>query len=196
MGSGKVLNYEIKKYGIEHFKKNILYEVLNQNELDIAEKYEIKKCRDIYGDYYKDKKNGLCINLVDGGLVGCGFSHINNNKELRKKAMDAAKDARAKKHNGDCMGACHTFEACMKNLQNKKERGTYHISIDAMHSKEAREKAKLTAHKAYLFMDEDGNYHKMARNTAKQHHKTWEQICLFDDATPEKKMMAKDHHKK
>ena len=54
--------------------------------------------------------------------------------------MEAAKKARAEKHNGDCMGACHTYDACMKNIQNKKERGTYDISINAMHSKASREK--------------------------------------------------------
>ena len=38
MGSGKILNFEKEKFGIEHFQKIILYEVANQKELDAAEK--------------------------------------------------------------------------------------------------------------------------------------------------------------
>lgn len=59
-GSGKILKRSIVKYGLENFKKEILDECDNRNELNLKEKYWIK--------FLNTKNNGY--NLTDGGTGG------------------------------------------------------------------------------------------------------------------------------
>jgi hypothetical protein len=57
-GSGKILNYNIKKYGLENFSKQILY-ILNSRK----EKF-IKEAELVNEELLKDP---LCMNLAIGG---------------------------------------------------------------------------------------------------------------------------------
>ena len=64
MGSGKVLKYAIKKYGIENFKKEILHIFDNEVEMNAKEKELVVVSESTY-------------NLNEGGKGG--FSYINRN---------------------------------------------------------------------------------------------------------------------
>lgn len=81
LGSGKRLNYSIKKHGKENFKREILEYVNSKEDL---KKREAELVDD---DLLKDPK---CMNLQHGG--GGGFS----GEEHRKKAIRAGNVARAK----------------------------------------------------------------------------------------------------
>ena len=195
MGSGHIINVEKEKYGIEFFEKEILYQVTNQNDLNLAEKFEIAQAKEFYGDRSKSRK-GLCINVTDGGLVGCGFDHINKDPEKRKMAMDAAKKARADKHDGDCMGACHTKEATLKGMETRIKNGSYQASLNILHSKESRLKAQPKAVEKYLFCDENGTLFVMSRNTAKQYHSDWTQMKRFSEGSDEEQSLALENTNK
>ena len=84
MGSGKIICQAIKKYGINSFKKEILFILENETEMFIREKKLISKFNPDY-------------NLHKGG--NGGFTYINNNKisvnnfETRETAQKASKRA-------------------------------------------------------------------------------------------------------
>jgi len=68
MGSGKLIKEAYKKYGIENFSKEILFEGnVSLNEINEKEKYFIKKFRAIGKAEY---------NILDGG--DGGFEYINS----------------------------------------------------------------------------------------------------------------------
>jgi len=86
MGSGKALKVAINKYGIESFKKEVLYIFDNESDMNAKEKELVVI-------------NDQTYNLCDGGKGG--FSYINRNKlnvahittenakELSRKANEA-----------------------------------------------------------------------------------------------------------
>jgi len=114
LGSGILLKKSIKKYGIENFKKEILFESENETEINEREKIEIKKYKRILG------RN--CYNLAEGGIGGWNLkfasekrilefknraskaskknwddpNSVYNSKEYRKKISDTAKEQRNK----------------------------------------------------------------------------------------------------
>lgn len=71
MGSGKLLKYAIKKYGIENFSKEILHIFETEEEMNAKEKELVILSEDSY-------------NLCEGGKGG--FSYIN--KRLSKKERE------------------------------------------------------------------------------------------------------------
>jgi group I intron endonuclease len=60
LGSGKLLYLAIKKYGVSAFKKEILFESDDENEINAREKIEIEK----------HKGRDICYNLAEGGTGG------------------------------------------------------------------------------------------------------------------------------
>jgi len=72
MGSGKLINLAINKYGLEKFKKEILF--IFDNEKDAYEKE-----KDIVNEDFVSRKD--TYNLITGGD---SFEAINSNLELRK----------------------------------------------------------------------------------------------------------------
>lgn len=73
MGSGKLIKRAINKYGLDNFKKEILY--IFENYKDVY-----KKEKEIVNKYFVDRKD--TYNLIEGGDP---FDSINSNVELRKK---------------------------------------------------------------------------------------------------------------
>lgn len=59
-GSGIRIKRSVKKYGVENFKRETLFEYFNSDDAFKKEKELIKKF----------KKNKLCLNLADGGQGG------------------------------------------------------------------------------------------------------------------------------
>ena len=74
MGSGKRIKRAIKKYGIENFKKEILFQFDNENDMNFKEAKLVTEEFCLREDTYN-----LCV----GGQGG--FSYINNNPELVAK---------------------------------------------------------------------------------------------------------------
>ena len=74
MGSGKILKYAIKKYGIKNFKKEILYTFKTEKEMNDKEKELVIISDNTY-------------NLCEGGKGGFSFinrtrNHVSHNKKL------------------------------------------------------------------------------------------------------------------
>jgi len=80
LGSGIALKNSIKKYGKENFKKTILEICKNNEELEIREKYWIKKLNTL--------KNGY--NMTEGGTGG--YTGIPWNKGLTKDTSNKLKE--------------------------------------------------------------------------------------------------------
>jgi len=77
LGSGKLLNYAIKKYGVENFVKEIIQIFDNEKDMNQAEKELVVLSEQSY-------------NLVEGGQGGFGYINRNKlngfcNKEVARK---------------------------------------------------------------------------------------------------------------
>lgn len=94
MGSGKHLNNAIKKYGIENFNKEILFQFDNETDMNA------KEAELVTPDFVKEDSN---YNLCPGGNGGFGYINTNagirngfehrleDNKNLSKKAVEKLK---------------------------------------------------------------------------------------------------------
>jgi group I intron endonuclease len=68
LGSGVVLNYAIKKYGKDNFKKEILEYCIDKNDMDEKEKYWISELNS------RDRNIGYNITKGGDGCLGCKFT--------------------------------------------------------------------------------------------------------------------------
>jgi len=75
LGSGKILEFAIKKYGVENFKKEIIEECLTREELNKREIYWIKKLNPEY-------------NLHEGGYGGYNKFAVRANKKKKGKTWE------------------------------------------------------------------------------------------------------------
>ena len=101
-GSGTLLNYAIQKYGIQNFKKEILFDFDNFDEMNIKEQ-ELVPLSSCY------PYNNMSYNLKEGGNQG-QFS------ELTIKRMSENN----KKENNPFYGKQHSIETINKISQVKK----------------------------------------------------------------------------
>jgi hypothetical protein len=81
MGSGKHLRHSIAKYGLENFKKEILFQFDNETDMNAKEAELVTEDFCLREDTY---------NICRGGQGG--FSHINRNVELRTAKNRKARD--------------------------------------------------------------------------------------------------------
>lgn len=86
MGSGKHLKRAIEKYGIDNFKKEILFVFDNESDMNAKEASLVTK------DFVKESTN---YNLCPGGHGGFGYINENglvpHNAEINKKISETAK---------------------------------------------------------------------------------------------------------
>jgi hypothetical protein len=81
LGSGMLLTKAIKKYGKENFKKEILEECFNKEELATRERYWIEKLD------ARNKK--IAYNIGEGGDGGDNFSGHPDLDKIKKKISDS-----------------------------------------------------------------------------------------------------------
>jgi group I intron endonuclease len=95
LGSGFLLKKAIAKYGIENFKKEILEECQNKEELDSREKYWIK--------IYNAVKNETFYNISDGGQGGKLGEIVNEKRKISlmgHKVSDSTRKKISESHKG------------------------------------------------------------------------------------------------
>lgn len=93
LGSGKILKYSIKKYGIENFKKEIIEECSSLSELNEREIYWIDKLN--------SRKREIGYNITKGGNGGDVYTGNPNLKEIKEKMSNSRKGKIGTKHTDD-----------------------------------------------------------------------------------------------
>lgn len=83
LGSGKLLKNAIKKYGRENFKKEIICECENLENLKISESYWIKKL--------KSNIRGIGYNISENYFGGDTFTNHPNKEKIREKMKNNIK---------------------------------------------------------------------------------------------------------
>jgi hypothetical protein len=84
MGSGVLIKRAIKKYGIEYFKKEIIYETDNYDDLSNSEKYWI--------EFYKSNDRNIGYNISKGGDGGDTMSNNPKLDEIKSKISKSLKN--------------------------------------------------------------------------------------------------------
>lgn len=84
MGSGVLIKRAIKKYGIEYFQKEIIYETDNYEDLSNSEKYWI--------EFYKSNDRNIGYNISKGGDGGDTMSNNPKLDEIKNKISKALKN--------------------------------------------------------------------------------------------------------
>lgn len=80
IGSGKILNLTIKKYGLENFKKEVIEECESKELLNEREKFWI--------DYYNSTNRKIGYNIALGGDGGDTISNHPRKNEIGKRHSD------------------------------------------------------------------------------------------------------------
>jgi group I intron endonuclease len=83
LGSGMILHFAFKKYGIENFNKEILEECESKETLNEREKYWI--------NFYNSTDKNVGYNIALGGDGGDTLSHHPNKKEISKRISESNK---------------------------------------------------------------------------------------------------------
>jgi len=78
MGSGKLIKSAIEKYGVENFKKEILYVFDNENDMNDKESELVTE------EFVKDNNN---YNLCPGGNGGWGYINLNEDLRIAKNRL-------------------------------------------------------------------------------------------------------------
>lgn len=194
MGSGKILKQDIKKHGIENFKKEILYSRIQYKETaDDMERFAIAKERAIGKAEY---------NLADGGQGG------NLGEEVNKKISDAKKgenhhfygkhlseehkkkmsESRKGEKNG-FYGKHHSEEAKKKMSESHKEQVPWNKEKKGLQT--AWNKGKNLSEETKKKMSESmkGFHHseetkKKISETLKGHHGYWQGKTAWNKGKP------------
>jgi len=106
MGSGKRLKDAIKHYGIENFRKEILFQFDNEEEMNLKESELVTK------NFVKEDTN---YNMCPGG--NGGFGYINNNGIVKFKGKHHSDDSKKKMghpNNDHFKGKKHSDESKKK----------------------------------------------------------------------------------
>jgi hypothetical protein len=104
LGSGRILKFALKKYGIENFKKEILEECSTLDELNELEKYWIKKLNSTNKD--------IGYNVSFGGQTGW-YKGLKHTEETKKQYSLTRKDKLIGDKNG-MYGKQHTEDSKKK----------------------------------------------------------------------------------
>ena len=84
MGSGVLIRRAIEKYGIECFRKEVIYETDNYEDLSNSEKYWI--------EFYKSDDRNIVYNISKGGDGGDTMSNNPKLNEIKDKISQSLKN--------------------------------------------------------------------------------------------------------
>jgi group I intron endonuclease len=115
LGSGKLLNKAIKKYGRENFKKEILQTCLTIDELKLAEEYWIK--------YYDAANNTKFYNILDSSTGGDSLSHHPDLENIKTKIRTARKKQKIN-HSDETKKKIGDAQRGQKGYWYKREKST------------------------------------------------------------------------
>jgi len=96
LGSGKIIKLAIKKYGVKNFSREIIYDAINLDDLNMAEKYYIS----LYDACHSDK----FYNIADGGSGGntrLGYSEKEYEAYCKQFSKPSEENAMYGKHHSD-----------------------------------------------------------------------------------------------
>lgn len=174
LGSGKILRYSIKKYGIENFKREILImfetrEELVQGEIDLITDSVLKekKCMNLclggMGGFTVDQQkiNAKKSNIKQKMLYETNLEWVKKYSENRSRGLKKSYEngIREKKYFFDWKGRKHTEESKKKmsesskgqNLGNKNgSYGTCWITKDGENKKVKKEELQLFTNDGWI----------------------------------------------
>ena len=129
MGSGKILRYSIRKYGVENHTKEILEFFETREELILREQEIVTK--ELISD-------GKCMNLREGGTGGWA------SKEVQLKCSNAGGDTTSQKIKNDDvfrLKFSSIISDTLKNqYKNKIRNGFSGVRFNETHSEETKQK--------------------------------------------------------
>lgn len=134
MGSGTAIQKAIKKYGIENFTKEILFDVYGEDLMNFLEEAIVDESFVSRNDTY---------NMALGGKGGHPF---NVSEETRKKRSESLKG-----HNGYWTGKKLAEETKKKISESHKGINDWMLG---KHHSEATKKKMSESHKGYVFTEE------------------------------------------
>lgn len=135
LGSGKILKFALKKYGIENFKKEILEECLTLDELNELEKYWINK--------FNSTDNNIGYNLSFGGQSG--WMHGVKHSDETKLNYSLNRKGKLLGEKNGMFGKHHTEES--KKKLHDKMLGNKNPFYGKKHSEETKNKLSDIAKK-------------------------------------------------
>lgn len=159
-GSGTIIRRAIEKYGVENFKVEIIQWCASKKDLDLKERYWIKKLKSQWGF-------GIGYNVTDGGELGDTFTHLtkedqekrrekhrkNNNlprwTEERKKEMSK----RMSGENNPSYGKQGYFKG--KKLPEETKQKLREVNLGKKATKETREKLSNIHKERFKNMSEE-----------------------------------------
>ena len=185
LGSGKILEFAIKKYGVENFKKEIIEECLTREELNKREIYWIKKLNPVY-------------NIHEGGYGGYNKFAVGANKKKKGKTweeiyspegLETMRSIERSGKNNSFYGKTHTEENKKLNAEQarkmhtgskRSEASKLRSSIalknskkhkEVMRSKEVREKISKSVSKVLVEQWKDPHYRENIMKGRKKYYK-------------------------
>lgn len=161
MGSGIYLKHAIEKHGIENFKKEILFECNNQEELDKKEaelvNEEFVKRKDTYNlnlggsSWYYVNKSGKAESIAHWKLAKIKFLELLENEDYRKEYSHKLS-----------MGLKKAYQDPnkFKRKKNGEFKGENAAFYGRKHSQITKDKIRI-AHKGLIAGENNPNYGKV-----------------------------------
>lgn len=180
MGSGTILKKAYQKYGIEHFRKEIIQFFDNEHDMYEAEANAVN---DIL------VKSNECYNVNHGGHGGWTYCHLHVTKEQVRKAQETRN---SRNYPSPMLGKHHSEEAKQKmriaKLGKKAtDEARQHMSLSRRgkkrkpHSEETKKKLSVLAKLSHtgvkkekvLWLTPNGELKSMDKRNARVHHPDW-----------------------
>lgn len=179
LGSGKILKLSVNKYGFENFKKEILQECTNLEELNKAEIYWINNSNCLHPFGY---------NICKGNFGGDNFTNNPNKENIRKKISE-------KSHGWIfCNWSGRTHSEISKEKMSKSKKGKSSREKGWNHTNETKQKlSEKTLNISYeekygIKKSEEIKQKIREKNTGK----SYERLDMCGDSNPAKTIKSRE----
>lgn len=176
LGSGIVLNHAIKKYGKDNFKKEILEDCIDKNDMNTKEKYWILELNS------RDRNIGYNITKGGDGCLGCSNKGIIFTKEHKDNISKNHHDVSGE--NNPMFGKTHTdtVKLKLKNINlGKKASDKTKSKMSEQRKGEGNSKSKLTEQQVLMIRDLYFINGETQKNLAMSFHV--QDACIFKIVT-------------